>query len=823
MVAQPPQRLPRLSLALLSAAALGYEILLTRLFAIIQWHHFAYMIISLALLGYGASGSVVFLAQRRLLKHFKLIYPLCLAAFGISALGCYLLAQLIPFHPDELLWAPWQMARLLLIYLLLALPFFFAATAIALTLTRHRDAVSQLYAMDLLGAGVGSLGVIGLLFAAQPITALQWIAALGPLAAFISCYELTTRPRVTAAAMLALGLALFVLPGSWLHLAVSPYKALAQALNISGTRVVTERSSPLGLLTVVDSPLVPWRHAPGLSIHATQAPPPQLALFTDADAMTALTKQVDDISRLDYLDQMTSALPYHLQQPQRVLVLGAGGGAEVLQARYHAANSIDAVELNPQIIDLAEHEFGAFTGRLYSQPGVHVHLDEARGFVAASRERWDLIQLALLDSFAASSAGLYALSENYLYTTEAIREYLAHLNPGGLLAITRWVKLPPRDTLKLLATAVAVLEAAGVEDPGQRLVLIRGWQTSTLLIKNGSYQAEELAALRTFCVSRGFDPGYYPGMGRDEANRYNILRESYFFDAAQALLGGRGADFLERYKFDLTPASDDRPYFFHFFKWRLLPELVQLRGKGGLNLLESGYLVLVTTLLQALAASLILILLPLWIARRQRQPVSARHSRLPVLLYFSAIGIGFLFLEIAFIQRFILFLHHPLYAIAVVLTAFLLFAGLGSAYSRRLAAAGRYRAGVSWSVAGIVVCGLIYPPALGPLFGALVGLAMPAKIVVSMLLIAPLAFCMGMPFPLALAALGRYAPSLIPWAWGVNGCASVVSAALATLLAIHIGFSAVLLIALGLYLVAAWTISAMEGQAQRTAARVRRT
>jgi len=811
---QPTERLPRLSLALLSASALGYEILLTRLFAIIQWHHFAYMIISLALLGYGASGSLVALAQRWLLPRFQLIYPLCLAAFGISALGCYLLAQQIPFHPDELLWAPWQMSRLLLIYLLLALPFLFAASAIALALTRYRDAVSQLYAMDLLGAGIGSLGVIALLFAAQPMTALQAVAALGLLAALIASHELATRPRGLALVMLALLLALSALPASWLPLAVSPYKALAQALNISGTRIVTERSSPLGLLTVVDSPRVPWRHAPGLSLLADQAPPPQLAVFTDADAMTVFTRQVTDPAELGYLDRLTSALPYHLQRPQRVLVLGAGGGAEVLQARYHGVPAIDAVELNPQLIELAEQDFGDFTGRLYQQPGVRLHLDEARGFVAASGAHWDLIQLALLDSFAASSAGLYALSENYLYTREAIAEYLAHLQPGGQLAITRWIKLPPRDTLKLLATAVAVLQDAGVADPEQRLVLIRGWQTSTLLIKNGRYQPDELAALQSFCKSRGFDLGYYPGMQRDEANRRNILREHYFYDAAQALLGGQGESLLQRYKFDLTPASDDRPYFFHFFRWRLLPELLQLRGQGGINLLESGYLVLVTTLLQALLASVALILLPLWLARRQRQPVLARRGRLPVLIYFSAIGVGFLFVEIAFIQRFILFLYHPLYAIAVVLTAFLLFAGLGSAWSQRLAAAGHNRAGVRWAVAGIVVFGLSYPLALGPLFSALLGLAMPAKILLSLLLIAPLAFCMGMPFPLALAALGQRAPSLIPWAWGVNGCASVVSAALATLLAIHFGFSAVLLIALGLYLVAAWTIAAMPGKAQ---------
>ena len=561
-----PTRLPRLSLALLSSAALGYEILLTRLFAIIQWHHFAYMIISLALLGYGASGTFVSLTQRRLLPYFARIYPFCLAAFGMSAIACYLGVQQISFHPDELLWAPQQAGRLLVIYLLLALPFFFAATGIVLALTRYREFVSQLYAMDLLGAGVGSLGVIGLLFLVHPMTALQLIAALGVLAALVACYELATRPRTLVIALAPLLVLPFILPTTWLNLTVSPYKALAQALHITGTQVVAQRSSPLGLLTVVDSPQVPWHHAPGLSIHATQGPPEQLALFTDGDAMTVLDQGTEDIARFAYLDQMTSALPYHLQTPAQVLVLGAGGGSEVRQARYHGVDAIDAVELNPQRIQLAEDTFGAFTGRLYTQPGVQLHLDEARGFVAGSDTRWDLIQLALLDSFAASSAGLYALSESYLYTTEAIQTYLAHLNPGGYLAISRWVKLPPRDTLKLFATTVAALKSNGVKNIEQRLVLIRGWQTSTLLIKHGAYTVVELAAMKAFCKARGFDLAYYPGMQRDEANRYNILREPYFFDAAQALLGEQSAAFLARYKFDLTPATDDRPYFFPFLQ-----------------------------------------------------------------------------------------------------------------------------------------------------------------------------------------------------------------------------------------------------------------
>jgi hypothetical protein len=803
------ERLPRISLLLLSASALGYEILLTRLFAIVQWHHFAYMVISLALLGYGASGSFVSIARERLLPHFRAVYPACLAAFGITAVGCYLVAQQVPFHPDELLWTLDQAGRLLLIYLLLALPFFFAATGIALALVQHRSAVSQLYAMDLLGAAIGSLAVIALLFTVQPMTALRLLGAAALLAALVGGLECRSG-RGAALVPLALLVGLLAVPDSWMRLAVSPYKGLSQALNIPSSRILAQRSGPLGQLTVVDSPAIPWRHAPGLSLLADSAPPRQLAVFTDGEGIMALNQHSDEPADLAYLDQLTSALPYHLGSPRRVLLLGAGTGIDLLQARYHQVSQVDAVELNPQLVELVQGRFGDFSGRPFSQPGVKLHVGEARGFVADSEDRWELIQIALLDSFAASSAGLYALNESYLYTEQALAEYLAHLVPGGQLAITRWVKLPPRDNLKLLATAAAVLQRSGVPDPAQRLVMIRSWQTATLLIRNGPYGADDIARLREFCAARGFDLVYYPGMQREEANRHNILREPYFFDAAQALLLGEGERWLRDYKFDLTPATDDRPYFFHFFSWPLLPELLQLRGRGGTHLMDVGYLVLLVTLLQALLASTVLILLPLWLARcRGGPPRVARHGRTAVLLFFSAVGIGFLFLEIAFIQRFILFLHHPLYAVSVVLAGFLLFAGLGSGYSRRLAQAGRQAAGIRAAVAGIAILTLCYLVLLGPLFTLFGGLSLPLKVMLSLLLIAPLAFCMGMPFPLALGLLGRWAPSLLPWAWAVNGCASVVSAALATLLAIEFGFSLVLVVAVLMYLVAALAYPAL--------------
>jgi len=448
-------------------------------------------------------------------------------------------------------------------------------------------------------------------------------------------------------------------------------------------------------------------------------------------------------------------------------------------------------------------EFGDFTGRIYERPEIALHIAEARSFVQASRARWDLIQLALLDSYTASAAGVLALSESPVYTIEALQAYLDHLTPGGLLAITRWLGNPPRDTLKLFATAIAVLEtnaAYGPRDagPGERLVLLHGWNTATLLVKNGRFTSAEIAALRRFAAERQFDLAWYPGMGSSEANRYNRLAKPTLYDAAVALLGPERSTFLADYSFDIWPATDDRPFFFRFFKWGLLPQLVTLRAQGGLVFVDAGYLVLVLALLQAIVASAILILLPLtWLRRGEKGRAAPGPMR--VASYFLLIGFAFLFIEIAFIHRFSLFLGHPLAALAVTLAGFLVSAGLGSGVSKRVAA--RWpQSGILLTVAAIVSLGAVYAMVLPPLFAALMGLSLTAKIAVAIGLLAPLGFAMGLPFPLGLGLVSNGAPGLVPWAWGINGCASVVAAVMATLLAMHVGFTTVLGLALGLYI-----------------------
>jgi spermidine synthase len=538
-----------------------------------------------------------------------------------------------------------------------------------------------------------------------------------------------------------------------------------------------------------------------LSLNAAGTIPAQLGVFTDADALSVLTRFDGDLETLEYLDYQSSALPYHLLDQPQVLVLGAGGGADVLQALYHRADSVAAVELNPQFVELVNNVFSEFTGALYNLPGVTVYNNEARGFVTASRQRYDLIQVALLDSFSASSAGLYALSENYLYTREALASYLRHLHPGGILSITRWTRTPPRDSLKIFATAIEALKRTGTNDPGQNLVMIRSWNTSTLLVKNEAFDDAAIEKLKAFCRQRWFDLVYYPAIEPGEANRYNQLQKPWFFEGARALLGPNGSAFMDDYKFNIRPATDNRPYFSNYLKPGTLPELLALKERGGMPLLEWGYLVLLATLVMALLASVVLVFLPLWLRRGSEPRPEGMGWR--IIAYFATIGTAFMFVEIAFIQKFILFLHHPLYAVSVVLHAFLVFAGLGSLVSSRL----RKRAPLYTISIVIAILCITYILSLPALFDWLVHLNGGLKIIVSTALIAPLAFLMGMPFPLGLDVVSDKLPSWIPWAWGVNGCASVVSAVLATLLAIHLGFIFVVLLAVSLYLLAALVLS----------------
>ena len=545
-----------MAVALLSAGVLGYEILLARLLAIVHWHHFAYMIIAVALLGFGAAGSLVAVFQRPLLARFRCAFGGAALGFGAGAPLAFAVAQTLPFNALEIAWERAQLGWLFALYLVLSLPFLSAALALALAFRAHAARAGALYRMDLVGAGLGAVGMVLLLDALPLADALRAVGFSGAAAGGAVLLWGRGRRLARGGALLAVAAALALpaaLPDHWLRPHPSPYKGLSLALTAPDARIVAERHGPLGWLAAVESPRVPFRHAPGLSLLAAAGPPAQIGLFTDGGAPTAITRADAD---LRYLEAETAALPYHLVERPRALVLGAGGGAEVLRALRHGARAVDAVELNPDVLAIVRGVLADEPGAAWEGGTVQTHVADGRSFAARSSSEWDLIQIALLDSFSAAAAGVHALDESLLYTVEAFGTFLDRLAPGGVLAVTRWLKLPPRDALKLLWTGRQALEARGVADPGRearhdpRLEDHDTGDRGTAL-----RPARTSRACAPFADDYAFDLVWHPGLAAADANRHNRLAAPEFHRGAAAILGPDPEGFAARYKFALRPAT----------------------------------------------------------------------------------------------------------------------------------------------------------------------------------------------------------------------------------------------------------------------------
>ena len=796
---RPGVGLPVLAaVAVLSAAALGYEILLTRLFSIVQWHHFAFLAISVALLGFGASGTFLLVLGRRIRTGIEPFLALTALGFGLSAPVSFVIAERVPFNVLDAPWSPGSLGWLLVIELLLAVPFFFAATGIGRALVVFRHRLSRVYAADLVGAGAGAAASVGVLYLVPAERALDFACGLGAVAGLLALRgggPGPSRRPLLLLCVVVLALAGFGVTG---ELRISPFKPLPQALRVTGAELAETRSGPLGMVSAVENREVPFRSAPGLSLMARAPVPEQVAVFVDADGPIPIVRHDRSSPPPAYLTDLTSALPYRLVERPRVLVLGAGGGAAVLQALGAGSRSVDAVELQPHVVEMVRRRFREFSGGVYEHPAVRVRIADPRAFVEGSGDEYDLVQVIALGS---STAGLHALEAERLLTVEAVRAVLARLSESGVAAFTVRTRLPPRDGIRLLATVLDALEAESSGSAGDRIAWIRSWSTATLVVGRAPLSGARREAVRAFAAARAFDLIHVPGMASGDANRFNVLDRPYFHEAAQRLLDGRREAFERDYKFDIRPATDDRPYFRSFFRWAHAPEILRLSRQGGIGLLDVGYLALPAALIQAVVASAALILLPLLVVRRER----GGARRWSALAGFFCIGLAFLLIEIAFIGRFTVILSHPVHALVVVLAGFLVFAGAGSHLSARRGS----DASITGPVVGIAAIATVYALLSPWLTSVLIGAPPAVKVAAAMALIAPLATLMGMPFPRALARLDAVAPSLLPWAWGINGCASVIGAVLATLVAIHLGHTVVIGAGVVLYLLAAVFVGRM--------------
>jgi len=790
------------SVFLISAAGLAYQVVLMRVLAIAQWHHFAYLIVSMAMLGFGASGTVLALARKWVMPRAESLYIVTAWLLAVSMVACYAISQQIPFETFEIVSQRSQLLHLSNLYLVLALPFFLMATCIALTFFILPNRIGYLYGANLGGSGVGALGVAMLLYVYHPVTLAHGVA-LAVVIAFVLPLISRKRAFIKSAVGIA-ALAVIVIAIGIVPIRVSQYKGLSYVQDFPDAEKVAQAWSPNAVIDAVQSSMV--RETPGQIGNYPMSEmgrlPAQIGLYFDAGGMSPVNEFDGNFDDFAYLDYVTSALAYRLVDNPRTLVVGAGGGTDVIGALAHGAQHVTAVDVDPNVFGLVNGPLGDFSGQLYNRDDVTPLVADGRGFLAANPDQYDLIKIAMLDSFTASAAGVFALNESYLYTREALGLYINRLTPDGMLVITRWLKTPARDALKLFATAVEACETQDIQNPSDHLVFLRSLNNALILVSKSPLDESDIATVREFATSRGFDTCYFPGITEDEVNRYTLLERPVYYEFAQGVLFGDRDQLYDDALFHLRPATDDSPYFFRFFRWKSLPVLTQAMGAQWVPFVEWGYITLVACLIQALIAGVVLILLPL-IGKRTRGAPKGMPTN--TIAGFAAIGLAFMFMEIAFMQRLMLFLTYPIYGIAVVLAGLLVFTGIGSYASGRIDwPASRT---IRFAVIGIAVLSILYILALGPLFNAFMDWPDPAKIALALALLAPLGFCMGVPFPTGLQTLSdRYTP-LMPWAWGINGCASVLGPPLATLIAIHFGFRLLVLAALILYALAALTLT----------------
>ncbi len=774
-----------LALGLHSVAIVAFQLALMQVLALTQWDHFAAMVISLALLGFGAAGTVIALFRAGLLLRLERLLPLLLFAGAALTAGVVPASQVLfgGFDSYLLFFDSGQVGRLLLLILLFALPFFCGALVIGLIFVRQVERIGTLYFANLLGSGMGGIAGIALAGLMAPAR-LPAVIALFTLAAGILL--LPRRHHILQgaglAALLAIG-AFFCFPPP---LEISQYKELRSALNLPGARIVAERPGLYGLIQAVSAPGL--REAPGLSLAYPGSIPERDQLFHNGNGLGAVPRWPPGPGALP-LDYTTTALPYALGTPRSVLLLHAGTGAAVAQALAHGAARVTAVEPNRAALDLLRRHYPDTAGRLLDHPALTLAPLEPRTFLARNPARYDLIALPAAGAFG-GSAGLFALREQNLLTVEGLAALWRQLAPDGVLCLSAWLDYPPRHPLRLAATLAEALAGEGLADLSRHLAAVRSWGTVTFCLKRSPLTPAEAEQVRVFCRDRHFDPLLLPGLRTGEREGYHRLEDRRFFADLDRILSGDREELYGDYLFRLRPATDDRPFFSQFLRWRTLPHLARLMGERALPFLEIGYLLVILSFLLLAAAAVVLILLPLvrlgW----------RGDGRLGTLTYFGGLGIGFMLVEIVLVHRFVLYLGHPVYAAAAVICAVLVWAGAGSWVSSRLPAGAVTPSRAAGAVALFL---LLYTFFLPPLMTSTMALPLAGKVLFTLVLVAPPAFLMGLPFPLGLQHLARRREADVPWAWGINGCLSVVSTALATIIAVEAGFTAVFLCAAAAY------------------------
>jgi hypothetical protein len=564
---------------------------------------------------------------------------------------------------------------------------------------------------------------------------------------------------------------------------MSPYKELKQALMYPGAEHIKTHEDGYSRVDVFKSPAV--RFAPGLSLNWLEPLPPQIGFTTDGAGTNAIT---DASGGLEFLRHLPPALPYEIKSRENALVMDPKGGLPILLAREYGVKNILKIESNPLLIDIIRNNYAQFSGNIYESD---THAGFARNRLRqVSTEKTALFDVIDISLTSAIPSGPFGISEDYRFTREAFGEYLRHLEKDGILSISLFILPPPRTELRLLLTAIEALEDMGISDSREHIAAIRSWGSILLMVKPTPFSAKELEKTRKFASLNGFDLVYLPGIREDETNIFIKTPENDYHRAFMSLMDAetrRG--FVTDYVFDIREVGDNRPYFHYYLKPSKLKAIYEVMGRKWQFIIQEGYL-LPIVFLQALVLSLVLLLLPGILRRGDAGPT-------PDLAYFALLGLGFMFVEVPLIQKMILPFENPQRAVALVLSAVLMSSGAGSLMGQKYRVL--QRPGVLLILALVTA---IYALSLGAVSGYLSTLHIKTRLPLSFLAMMPAGFLMGIPFPMGMRALGRKNHALIPWAWAVNGCFSVLAPVLAVMLSMAWGFGLVFLLGAAMYVLA---------------------
>ncbi|HKD08928.1 MAG TPA: hypothetical protein VKB79_23700 [Bryobacteraceae bacterium] len=766
-----PWSLLYLAVALTTSAALLLELSLTRIFSVVFYYHFAFLAISIALFGLGAGGVFSYLVAGWRGSLYRKLGILSLVNSGLVVLA--VLAVLTRG-------ATLGIFDFALIYFTNALPFLGAGIIVSLAISSAIEHVDRVYFFDLLGAAAGCMALVGLL---------QWLG--GPntvmavsilFAAAGAVWFSLANMRFGRVASVALGLlfALAITTNTRYHFLEVRYA--------KGQKLRPEQDS---------------RWNPISRIGLAKDKDAGEMIFIDADASTAIARfDFDHLSPDNLRDLLHQGpgIPYNIRPGAKTLVIGPGGGWDVSRALASGSHDVTGVEINPLIANwIMRKKYPELSNNLYLRPDVHINVEDGRSFVRRSPEKYQVIQATLVDTWASTAAGAFALSENNLYTTDAFRDYLSHLTDDGLLTFTRWGFDPPRESLRLLSLARVALADLGEKDPARHVIVARadankiaGWgATDTVIFSRKPFTEPDLARAREAIAAAGMSAVYVPGDA--PKNPFGEL-----------LLAADPAAYERSYEYNVSPVTDDRPFFFYTVQPRDVKAfLMRTGGQSADKKVNVAVLNLFYAMAVSIAAVLIILILPpLVLGTKLPREQGVRGF----LAYFLAIGAGYILIEVALIQKFVLFLGHPTYALTVVIFSMLVSSGAGSFASRAIIGDNSRRLlGVLVGAAALVGALAL---ALQPILSAGVGLPFAVKVLATILLIAPSGFLMGMPFPTGLRMLERKHAASVRWAWSLNAAASVLGSVGALVLALYLGLVGTLLIGGALYLAALFVIAA---------------